>query len=100
MVSQKRNDCVSKCKSTTFIHTSYWVPRKDAITRQDVFTLAILGLHRLHMHIRTKLPRNMYRAVSDGKMEADNGRRTGHPAEFPTPKLNKINIFVHVQTNQ
>ena len=48
-----------------FLAQSVWNSRKDAIARQYVFTLVISGLHRTHMHIRPKLPRSTYRAVSD-----------------------------------
>ena len=42
-----------------------WNSRKDAIARQNVFTLVIFGLHRTCMHIRAKLPQSTYRAVSN-----------------------------------
>ena len=71
MVRRKRKGRVSKCKSTTLCHTSGSVPQKDAIARQHVFTLVIFGLHRTRMHIRLKLPRNTYRAVSDKLQETE-----------------------------
>ena len=38
--------------------------------------------------------------VRDGwKMEDDNRGRTGHPAEFSTPKSDKIEIFLDVRRN-
>ena len=33
------------------------------------------------------------------KMEDDDGGQTGHPAEFLTPKSDKIDIFLDVRRN-
>ena len=42
----------------------------------------------------------MHVGVRDGrKMEDDNRGRTGLPAEFSTPKLDKIEIFHDVRRN-
>ena len=65
MVRQTQKGRVSKFKPTTLCHTSGWVPRKDVTVGQNVSTLVIFGLHRTRMHIRTRLPHSMYRAVSD-----------------------------------
>ena len=33
------------------------------------------------------------------KIEVDNGGQTGHPAEFSTPKSDRIDIFLDVRRN-
>ena len=57
---------MSKCKLTMLCHTSCWVPRKDAITRKKILPWSFsFCIEHVCMHIRTKLPRSTYRAVSD-----------------------------------